>query len=235
MAKSNKPKKPPEAKTVAKDVKPTLQARFWREVRGYGEAIIIAILVTTFLITTVGVAGSSMYPNLDGGSGTVMNALLRGDRLFVPKYETWLRRAGLFGEYRRGDIIIFRELADSPCRRGRRAFLVKRVMAQPGDTFRLENGEAFINGAQLDQSFITANGGSLSSSSLDEVVVPDGHYFVMGDNRPNSCDSRSYGFVPKMAIAGKATSVIWPPRRGDEMNWRGLKPPEAFKEIPGLQ
>lgn len=208
------------------------QSRFWRELRGYAEAFIVALLVTTFIITTVGVAGASMYPSLDGGSGGILNALVTGDRLFVPKYETWLHRAGILGDYRRGDIVIFREVEDSPCRRGRRDFLVKRVIGRPGDVVRLENGQVFINGAVLEQNFITDKGGGLSSSSLHEVTVPPGHYFVMGDNRPNSCDSRTYGFVPARDIAGRATAVIWPPLRGGERNWRALKPPGAFADIP---
>ena len=208
------------------------QARFWREVRGYAEAIVIALLITTFLFTTVGVAGASMFPNLDGGSGQIVDSLLRGDRLFVPKYETWLRRAGVLGDYRRGDIIIFRELEDSPCRVGRRDFLVKRVIGRPGDRIALESGDVFVNGAQLDQSFLTDKGGGLSGSSLPELIVPEAHYFVMGDNRPNSCDSRVYGFVPSINIAGKATAVIWHPMRGGELNWRALRPPEAFETLP---
>ena len=208
------------------------QSRFWREVRGYAEAFLIALLVTTFLFTTVGVAGASMYPTLNGGTGEIVNALLTGDRLFVPKYETWLHRAGILGNYGRGDIVIFREVEDSPCRRGRRDFLVKRLIGLPGDTVRLDNGQVFINGALLDESFLTDKGGSLSSSTMHEVTVPPGHYFVLGDNRPNSCDSRVYGFVPAGNIAGHASAVIWPPRRGGHLNWRGLAPPAAFASIP---
>lgn len=211
----------------------TLQGKIWREVRGYAEAIIIALLVTTFLFTTVGVAGSSMAPNLDGGTGKIVDSLLRGDRLFVPKYETWLRRARVMGHYQRGDIIIFREPADSPYVGNRRDFLVKRLIGLPGDTVRIENGNVFVNDVELDQSFITANGGNLGLSNLNEITVPENEYFVMGDNRTNSVDSRIYGPIRFMSVAGKANSVIWPPRRDGEMNWRGLKPPAAFESIPG--
>ncbi len=222
----------PKTADVSKKTSKKPPSSFWREVRGYAEAFVVALLVTTFLVTTVGVAGASMYPTLNGGSGEVLNALLTGDRLFVPKYETWLHRAGILGEYRRGDVVIFREVEDSPCRRGRRDFLVKRVVGRPGDTVRLGNGQVFINGARLEQSFLTDKGGSLSSSTMREVTVPPGHYFVLGDNRPNSCDSRVYGFVPAGNIAGRATAVIWPPRRGGGTNWRGLSPPAAFASIP---
>ncbi len=71
--------------------------RFLREVREYLGALAVAFLVVTFGFTTVGVAGSSMEPTLDGGSGRLPESLLTGDRVFVPKYETWLRRLGVVG------------------------------------------------------------------------------------------------------------------------------------------
>lgn len=212
----------------------TLNQKLWREIKGYAEAIIIALIVTTFLFTTVGVAGSSMSPNLDGGNGQIINSLLFGDRLFVPKYETWLRRAGVLGDYKRGDVVIFREKADSPCRQGRRAFLVKRMIGLPGDHVVVDgDGNVTVNDTVLDQSFITENGGQVGPNSRQvDVVVPEGEYFVMGDNRNNSCDSRIYGTVPFMHFAGRATSVIWPPVRDGQLNWRGLKSPESFSTIP---
>ncbi len=86
-----------------------MQQRFWREVRGYAEALAIAFLVVTFAFTTVGVVGSSMRPTLDGGVGSsnILRSLLTGDRVFIPKFDTWLRRAGVLGAYPRGTIAVF--------------------------------------------------------------------------------------------------------------------------------
>lgn len=210
---------------------------FWQEVKAYIEAIIIALIVTTFLFTTVGVAGPSMYPSLEGGSGKdLLESFLVGDRLFVPKYETWLKRLG-FGEYHRGDVIIFRELESKPCRPGapgKREFLVKRLIGLPGDSVRVDvDGAVWINGVELDQSFITSlEHGRVTPTRVTEMTVPEGQYFVMGDNRPESCDSRLYGTIPISSVAGKASAVIWPPLRDGHLNLHLLSPPAAFEEIP---
>ncbi len=221
-----------QVKAIKDDKNLTWQVKLWREVKGYAEAIIIALVITTFLFTTVGVAGSSMSPTFYGGNGTIINSLLTGDRLFVPKYETWLHRMGLISHYRRGDVIIFREPADSPYVGSRRDFLVKRLIGLPGDRIRIEEGQVFINDVALDQSFITANGGHLGVSNLNEITIPDKEYFVLGDNRMNSVDSRIYGPIPFISIAGKASAIIWPPVRHGTMNWKAVRPPEAFKAIP---
>lgn len=212
----------------------TFQEKAIKEIRGYAEAIVIALIITTFIFTTVGVAGSSMDPTFYGGSsGKIIDSLLTGDRLFVPKYETWLRRAKLLDGYKRGSVIIFREKADSPCRRGRRAFLVKRLIGLPGDEVLVENGKVFINGTELDQGFITDKGGRLGGrDTAGTIKVPEGEYFVLGDNRAHSCDSRFFGTIPFMSIAGRASAVIWPPIRKGASNWRAVKIPDSFKDIP---
>jgi signal peptidase I len=290
-------------------VQPSVARRFWQEVRGYLEALIIAFVIVTFGFNTVGVVGSSMRPNLDGGpeGATVFQSLLAGDRVFIPKYETWLRRVDIMDGYKHGDIVVVREPENSPSSLGERyrPFFIKRIIGLPGDNIKIEAGQVFVNGHELDQTFIdgsgeikiepqdfpvvTQEGGKITGMSLifqgyegfsipalplhdfnpttfpvdnsdvqfyygkvlsaiqdipvntpenkpfiAEFVVPEEHYFIMGDNRsPNgSEDSRYFGPIPMMSIAGRASAVIWPPRRNGEWNWRLLTPPNAFVDIP---
>jgi len=169
-----------------------------------------------------------MEPTLDGGAGGLPEALLTGDRVLVPKYETWLRRLGVLGGYSRGDIVIVREPADSPVRRGRRDFVIKRVVGVPGDTVEMHSGEVFVGGARLDQTFITREGVALGNSTFAPLTLAEGEYFLLGDNRTRSADSRLYGPVPFGSISGRAAATVWPPRRDGHLNWRLLNPPAGF-------
>ena len=203
--------------------------RFRREVREYLGAFVVAFLIVTFGFTTVGVAGPSMEPTLYGGSGKLPESLLVGDRVFVPKYETWLRRLGVLGGYERGDIVIVRELADSPVRQGRRNFVIKRVIGVPGDTVAGREGQVWVNGVKLNQRFMGKT--PLGRVSFSALTLGKRDYFIMGDNRIHSADSQLCGPVPFMSIAGRATAVIWPPRRDGQLNWKLLRPPEAFTTL----
>lgn len=287
---------------------------FWHELKGYAEALVIAFLIVTFVFTTVGVVGSSMRPNLYGGDANrgLLRAMFTGDRVFIPKYDTWLRRMGVLPHYKRGDVLVVREPKNSPTRRQGikslqnipfikeipyvqgRPFFIKRLIGLPGDHIYIEKGQVYVNGHAIDQNFITETGeirpypfdfprikveeGELvafqpisGSSPLDveipevryfyghkyddtttigalapipedaptdpfihELIVPEDHYFVMGDNRTStgSVDSRYFGPIPSITVAGKANVIIWPPRREGETNWRILSPPQAFQDIP---
>lgn len=180
--------------------------RWKRELREYLGALITVFLLITFGFTTVGVAGSSMEPTLYGGTGELPQSLLVGDRVFVPKYQTWLRRLGWLGGYERGDVVVVRERADSPVRVGRRDFVIKRIVGVPGDTVAGRAGRVFVNGQRLDQRFV--RGVPLGRLSFRTVMLAEGQYFLMGDNRTVSADSRLYGPVPFMSIAGRATAVV---------------------------
>ncbi|MBB6099146.1 signal peptidase I [Deinobacterium chartae] len=238
-------------------------SKFWREiVRPYGEAILFAILITTFVFTLVGVEGNSMLPSLRSG-----------ERMFIPKYEIWLHRMGI-GSFQRGDVVVFKPPVGSPNANASffglwdyQPFFVKRIVGLPGDRVRIEAGNVFVNDHPLDQSFTTDywqqqgcwdTGSDLANSvrpSFDaepvrEITVPAGEYFVMGDNRSEggSEDSRLIGTIPLNRIAGRAVAIVWPVVRKQDasggcqgaptlsgetqLNWRLLQRPAGFQAIP---
>ncbi|KGQ21249.2 signal peptidase I [Thermus filiformis] len=124
----------------------------WKEwFRQVGEALLVAFLVTTFVFTTVGVVGQSMFPTLRNG-----------ERVLVPKWETWLVRFGL-AEWRRGEIAILKPPEGTPYSVARfpvlgfsfRAFFIKRIVAVPGDEVYVERGVVYVNGKPLDERHIS--------------------------------------------------------------------------------
>lgn len=145
-----------------------------REVRGYVDALAVAFLVITFLFNTVGVVGASMQPTLDGGPGSakLLESLLTGDRVLVSKYHNWLVRAGLLDAYEPGTVVVHRSPRSSydyELRRSAgcfesvlvdrcRPFLIKRIAAAAGDTISISGGQVILNGAAVDQSFVTDDG-----------------------------------------------------------------------------
>ncbi|MDX2007016.1 MAG: signal peptidase I [Meiothermus sp.] len=220
---------------------------FLEWLRPVGEAILLAFLLTTFLFTTVGVVGTSDLPNLQNGQ-----------RLFVPKYQTWLHRFGL-GSFKRGDLVVVRPNAASPYAvqpmpffgqwgATFRPYFIKRIVGLPGDRLRMEGGQLYLNGRpveeahtvpfwrhlnQLDTESDRANSDRwpFREGQTGEYTVPPGNYFVMGDNRSfgGSEDSRGFGPIPLGQIGGKATFVLWPPVQDGKLAWRSLETPEAFR------
>jgi len=162
----------------------------------------------------------------DVPSGSMMPTILVGDRIFINKlaydlkvpFTTW--HVAKWADPQRGDIIVFPSPADG-------VRLVKRVVAVPGDRLELKDDHLFINGQQASYAIDNRTqqtvvldetvSGKVHSLMLDlqkpamrsfgPVQVPAGEYFVMGDNRDNSFDSRYFGFVPRDTIFGRATLV----------------------------
>ncbi|MBF8299479.1 MAG: lepB [Dehalococcoidia bacterium] len=106
-----------------------------------------------------------------------------------------------FGEPRRGDVIVFHSTQEA----GR--FLVKRVIGIPGDTVEIRRGDVYSNGEQVNERTYIDNAGSFSMAPLH---LSPGEYWVMGDNRTGSSDSRIWGTLPRANIVGKAWIAYWP-------------------------
>ena len=178
-------------------------------VREYGEAIIIAILLALVIRTLV--VQAFTIP-----SGSMMDTLLVGDYILVNKFLygpeipfTEVRLPG-FRDPRRGDIVVFKYPNDES-----RDF-IKRIVAVEGDTVQVQDNRVILNGRLLDEPYVrpgsipavpSAHCGYLYA--CDPLVVPAGSYFVMGDNRDNSQDSRYWGFVHRDKIRGKAFLIYW--------------------------
>ncbi len=156
----------------------------WETIETIAVALILTLVIRHFIVESFVVRGSSMEPTLHDGQ-----------RLLVSKFSF------RFFEPERGDIIIFRSPIDP------RDDLIKRVIAVPGEKIEVARGQAYVQGQPLAEPYIS----SPDNSMVLPLVVPEGKLFVMGDNRPNSEDSRFFGFIPQTSIKGKAVVVWWPP------------------------
>ena len=153
---------------------------------------ILETLLLTFFIFFIVNSLVGRY-RIDGNS---MNpTLLNGEYLIISNFAYQL------DEPQRGDIIVFRHPRSD-------LNLIKRVIGLPGYTIEVQNGVVSVNGVGLDEPYIEAP--PTYSSSW---VVPEGQFFVLGDNRNNSSDSHAWGFLPEDNILGKALLVYWPPSK----------------------
>ena len=164
-------------------------------------AILVAVLLRTFVIATYSIPSGSMEPTLQVG-----------DRIVVDKLSYHLHGVG------RGDIVVFSTPPTENCAGPPVADLVKRVIGLPGEIVSLDDGSVYINGRLLPEPFLppdvrddTYPGPSTDPYALHRAFrVPPGDVYVMGDNRPESCDSRYWGPIRESTIVGKVDMRIWP-------------------------
>jgi signal peptidase I len=152
--------------------------------------LVVALLIffgVQAIIESRVVEGSSMEANLHNGQ-----------RLIVVKAAYW------FGEPQRGDVIIFTH-PDDPQRT-----LVKRVIGLPGEQIEIKDGAVYINGSPLDEPYTKELEDTNCQASYCNLEIPAGEYFVMGDNREASSDSRYWGTVPREDIIGRVWLLYWP-------------------------
>ena len=156
----------------------------WETLQTLVLAGLLIVFFRAFVFQNFVVEGSSMYPTL-----------MQGDRLIVS------RLSYLFGEPDRGDIIVFQYPFDP-----QRDF-VKRIIGLPGETVAIQNGQVFINGKPLPEEPYVQNH---SQDRFGPVTLGEDEYFVMGDNRTGSSDSRSWGPLQEHFIIGKAWLIYYP-------------------------
>lgn len=159
----------------------------WREiVETIVIAVVLALLIRAFVVEAFYIPSSSMVPTLEPG-----------DRILVLKFYYH------FTEPKRGDIVVFRFPLDPS------KDLIKRIVAVGGDVVRIESGYLYVNGSRVEEPYVA----NRDFYNMPTITVPKGFYFALGDNRPNSEDSRFWGFLPRANIKGKAVVRYWPPTR----------------------
>ena len=184
-------------------------------------AVMIAALFVVFVVQPVKVEGTSMLPRLHDGERIFVNKLIYYDSYsWAPKIE-------------RGDIVVF-WFPDDPSKS-----YIKRVIGMPGDTVELHEGMVRVNGRDLDERYLDPRF-NLSHRSQTPIYVKPNYYFVMGDNRDNSSDSRIWGLVPKKYIYGKALFRYWPLASASVIHHEDISPvppPSSYRpnyqELPG--
>ena len=189
---------------------------FLREMAETLGLAIVLFLAINLVSARVRVEGYSMQPTLDNGQYVLVSRI---------SYH--------LGHYQRGDIIVFRPPMYPEENWFRRVFgfpnindnyedYIKRIIGLPGDSIKVAGGLVYVNGTALSETYIAA-----PPTYSGEWTVPENMLFVLGDNRNNSADSHSWGFVPMKNVLGKALVVYWPFK-----NWMILKSGQSVLAAP---
>ncbi len=187
-------RKASQAPKAAGETSPT-RGELWREnIESLIWAVALALIIRTFIMAPFKIPSGSMRPTL-----------IEGDRILVNKYTY------RFNEPERGDIVVFKYPVD-----GKRPF-IKRLIAKGGERVEIRDGHIRINEAEVTEPEIlrqiTYYNQGEHGKQQQVVEVPEGQYFVLGDNSASSHDSRFWGFVPRKNVIGKAMCIFWPPTR----------------------
>jgi signal peptidase I len=159
----------------------------WKWLREIVIALGISVFIVVFLYQPVKVEGTSMMPGLADQ-----------ERIFIDKFAYHIE------PIERGDVVVFRYPGDTSKN------YIKRIVGVPGDRIEIFRGAVYVNGHRLAEPYVPPQ--FRDQRSVSEVTVPEGDYFVLGDHRNLSSDSRDFGVVEREAIFGKALFAYWPTR-----------------------
>ena len=169
----------------AAQAKPNGAAGIGLWIRDLVVSVAASVLIITFLYQPVRVEGTSMLPRLEDS-----------DRLFINKFVYHI------AAIERGDVVVFHYPRDPE------KSYIKRVIGLPGDRIWIAQGEVWLNGKPLRETYVP--GAFRDTRSMAEMIVPPDCYFMMGDHRSISSDSREFGPVERSLIYGKAVFIYWP-------------------------
>lgn len=147
-------------------------------------SLAIVLPVRTYIAQPFIVSGASMEPNFHNGEYLIIDELT---------YE--------FRPPERGEVVVFRYPLNPS------EFFIKRIVGLPKETVEIENGKISVNGAAFEEPYLE---NSLKTAPDIKIILDEGEYFVLGDNRPHSSDSRLWGALPKNKIMGRALLRLWP-------------------------
>lgn len=164
-------------------------AELWDWVKTIAIAFVIMVLLNMFVFNLSMVKGESMQPTL-----------VASERLFINKV------VYRFSAPSHGDVIVLKDPSDGP---DKKEFLVKRVVGVPGDTIEVKDQKLYVNGAAQQEGYTDV---PIEDPGFEPIVLEEGRYFVMGDNRHlgKSKDSRMFGSVKESDIVGRAEFIFWP-------------------------
>lgn len=207
--------------------------------KSFFPVLAIVFVLRSFVVEPFQIPSASMWPTLEVGDFILVNKYAYGLRLPVSR-----TKVVDIGEPKRGDVMVF-----FPPHMNE-TYFIKRVIGVPGDKIKLENNVLYVNGERVPQELLQAlpparpqleilweqfyGRRHLMAKSIPpgkfanyEKTVPEGYYFMMGDNRDNSLDSRKWGLVPERDVVGKAFA-IW-------MHWDKLLSLPSFKRVGGIE
>jgi signal peptidase I len=177
---------------ITEEQPPRAKSEIWEWIKALVIAGVLVVVIRTFIFAPFIVDGPSMQPNFETGERLIVNEIIYSIR--KPHH---------------GEVIVFH----APEGRD----YIKRVIALPGETVKVENNKVYVNGKALDEDYVreavaeaAKNGVNYNSPDYAEQTVPEGTFFAMGDNRPNSHDGRAIGPQPFSKIVGRADFIFWP-------------------------
>jgi signal peptidase I len=181
----------------------------WRTIVDWVITIVVAVAavlaIKAWVVNPYRIPSSSMEPTLHCAEPQPGCQAGYSDRVLANRFIYH------FKEPDRGDIVVFETPPEAQERCGAGGTFVKRLIGLPGDVVEERNGNVFINGERLDEPYVES--ANRDDSNFGPRRIPENQFFMMGDNRAQSCDSRVWGPVPRENLIGEVFAVYWPPQR----------------------